>query len=187
MPKKYIVKLKSGEREQLLKLVHDGKGSAKALTHARILLKADQAKGQSGWTDEAISDAFDISVTTVERVRQKFVFEARGREVKQSHEDFRVAVIDLLHTYGFKVLNIRPGRTAKGWSTPVGADGIGWPDIYAVKPPYVIVWELKVGKDTVKPEQQAWLDLLDEFESHFVCVYRPEDWDEMVQVVEVLK
>jgi transposase len=73
MPKKYPVKLKPGERRQLLELVQNGHGSAKVLTHARILLKADGAKGQPGWTDEAISDAFDISVATVLRVRQTYV------------------------------------------------------------------------------------------------------------------
>lgn len=73
MPKKYIVKLKLDEREQLLELVQNGKGSAKALAHAHILLKADQAKGQPSWTDEAISEAFVVSVATVERVRKTFV------------------------------------------------------------------------------------------------------------------
>jgi hypothetical protein len=70
MPKKYIIKLKRDARKQLRELVQNGKDSAKALTHARILLKADQTKGQPGWTDEAISDAFEGSVATIERVRQ---------------------------------------------------------------------------------------------------------------------
>ena len=73
MPKKHVVKLKRDERKRLLELVQNGKGSAKALTHARILLKANQAKGQPGWTDEAISDAFDVSVATIARVRQTYV------------------------------------------------------------------------------------------------------------------
>jgi transposase len=73
MPKKYIVKLSRDERKQLRELIQNGKGSAKALTHARILLKADQTKGQPGWTDEAIREAFDVSVATVERVRQTYV------------------------------------------------------------------------------------------------------------------
>ena len=78
MPKKYIVRLKRDERQHLHELVQNGKSSAKMLTHARILLKADQSKGQAGWTDEAISEAFDISVATVERVRQTYV--GRGLE-----------------------------------------------------------------------------------------------------------
>jgi transposase len=73
MPKKYIVKLKTDERKQLRVLVRNGKGSAKVLTRARILLKADDTLGQPGWTDAAISDAFDVSVATIERVRQKYV------------------------------------------------------------------------------------------------------------------
>ncbi len=73
MPKKYIVKLKRDERKQLRELVQNGEGSAKALTHAHILLKADQTKGQPGWTDQAIRDAFDVSVATIERVRQAYV------------------------------------------------------------------------------------------------------------------
>ena len=73
MPKKYIVKLKRTERTELHELIQNGKSSAKALTHAHILLKADQTKGQPGWTDEAIHVAFDISIATVERVRQTYV------------------------------------------------------------------------------------------------------------------
>jgi transposase len=38
--------------------------------HARILLKADTAVG---WTDQDITEAFDVSVSTVERVRERFV------------------------------------------------------------------------------------------------------------------
>ena len=83
MPKKYLVKLKRDERNQLHRLVQHGKGSAKALTHARILLKADCAKGQPGWTDAAISDAFDISVATVERVRQRYVRHGLNAAVKR--------------------------------------------------------------------------------------------------------
>lgn len=83
MPKKYIVKLKLDEREQLLELVQNGKGSAKTLTHAHILLKADQSKGQPHWPDETISDAFEISVATVERVRKTFVCHGLDAAVKR--------------------------------------------------------------------------------------------------------
>ncbi len=83
MPKKYVIKLKRDERKQLRELIQNGKSSAKALIHARILLKADQAKGQPGWTDEAISDAFDISVATVERIRQRYVRHGLDAAVKR--------------------------------------------------------------------------------------------------------
>jgi len=69
MPKKkYIVKLTPDEREELETLISSGKSSARKLTRARILLKADE-----GWIDKAISEALDVGTATVERVRKRFV------------------------------------------------------------------------------------------------------------------
>lgn len=44
MPKKYRVTLTIEERERLTALVTKGKAAARALTHARILLKTDEAE-----------------------------------------------------------------------------------------------------------------------------------------------
>lgn len=66
--KKYIVKLSKAERKQLRAMIHTGKHSAKKLLRARILLKADQ-----GWSDINISNAFDLSIVTLERMRKQFV------------------------------------------------------------------------------------------------------------------
>lgn len=71
--KKYIVALSSEEREALEKVTTTGKTSAYKLNHARILLKADINQDGGGWRDQDISDALDISVSTIERVRQRFV------------------------------------------------------------------------------------------------------------------
>ena len=71
--KKYRVTLAPGERDHLTALIASGKAAAKKLAHARILLKADQADGGPGWTDDRIADAVEVSVATVERVRQRFV------------------------------------------------------------------------------------------------------------------
>lgn len=69
MPKKkYIVDLTPDEREELETLISSGKSSARKLTRARILLKADE-----DWTDAAISEALDVGTATVERVRKRFV------------------------------------------------------------------------------------------------------------------
>jgi len=74
MPKKkYIVDLTDKERQALEKLVTTGKAAAYKLNHARVLLKADIHQAKGGWTARAISDAFDMSVATIERVRQRFV------------------------------------------------------------------------------------------------------------------
>ncbi len=74
MHKKYQVELTPSQREELRSVVRAGTAPAAALTHARILLKADIAPGGSAWKDEQISDAFDVSVRTVVRVRQAFVY-----------------------------------------------------------------------------------------------------------------
>ena len=73
MHKKYQVKLTPSERGELHDLIRVGTAPAAAITHARILLKADIAKGGPAWKDEQISDAFDVSVRTIVRVRQAFV------------------------------------------------------------------------------------------------------------------
>lgn len=75
MAKKYIVTLTTDERSSLLSLLSHGKGSTRKLTQARILLKADQGAEGPGWTDEQISQAVEVSLSTIERVRERFVLE----------------------------------------------------------------------------------------------------------------
>src|SRR5260370_12717829 len=71
--KKYIVKLTTDERAFLLQMISTGKAAARKLLHARILLKADASEIGPGWTDEHISQALEVSTTTIGRVRQQFV------------------------------------------------------------------------------------------------------------------
>jgi transposase len=73
--KKYIVCLTLEEREALLKLITSGRGPARMFTRGRILLKADQSDNGPGWPDEKISEAFDVTIQTIERIRKQFVEE----------------------------------------------------------------------------------------------------------------
>lgn len=73
--KKYIVTLTGEERELLERMVHSGRDSARKITRARILLKADQAEEGPAWSDTRISQALDVGVTTIERVRKRLVEE----------------------------------------------------------------------------------------------------------------
>jgi DNA-binding transcriptional ArsR family regulator len=60
----------------LKRLIAAGTAPARKLTHARILLKADQSpEGGAGWVDEAIADAVETSQPTVSRVRKRYVQE----------------------------------------------------------------------------------------------------------------
>src|SRR5881392_1835470 len=72
MNKKHVVILTEHERSTLLGCVTAGSGRARGLTHARILLKADQGPGGPRWTDQAIADALDVRRSTSERVRRRF-------------------------------------------------------------------------------------------------------------------
>ena len=71
--KKYIVSLSPSERRELDQFSRTGKAAAYAITHARILLKADTASAEGGWVDSDISAALKVSVATIERVRQRCV------------------------------------------------------------------------------------------------------------------
>jgi transposase len=88
--KLYRVKLTAEEREQLGELLSKGKAAARTLTHARILLKADEGLDGPRLTDEEIAEALDVNRSTVERVRLRCVeegFEAalRPRPSRQLH------------------------------------------------------------------------------------------------------
>jgi hypothetical protein len=57
MHKIYHVTLTDDERSQLDDIISKGKAAARVQTHARILLKAEEAPTGPGWTDEQISAA----------------------------------------------------------------------------------------------------------------------------------
>jgi len=73
MVKKYIVDLTVEERAYLEQFTTTGRHAADQITRARILLKADCNPSGGSWTDADIAAALDVGVTTVERIRRRFV------------------------------------------------------------------------------------------------------------------
>ena len=73
--KKYVVRLSSEERQQLETLIRKGKGPARRLLKARILLKADVSGAGDGWSDNEIIRALDTSASMLYRVRKQLVEE----------------------------------------------------------------------------------------------------------------
>ena len=73
--KRFRVTLTPAERDDLQHLIAAGTASARKLAHARVLLQADRPPDQSGPYDADIAAAVELSVSTVERVRQRFVEE----------------------------------------------------------------------------------------------------------------
>ncbi len=84
MAKKYIVRLVSDERNQLEKLVNKGKAAAHKRLHAQILLKADISEDGSGWIDKKISEAFNVTVQTVENIRKRLVKEGLDAAIERA-------------------------------------------------------------------------------------------------------
>jgi hypothetical protein len=73
MPKQYRVCLTPADRTRLTALTTAGTAPARTLTHARILLKADQGEAGPAWPDARIAEALETSVTPIERVRRRWV------------------------------------------------------------------------------------------------------------------
>ena len=69
MNKRHVVSQAERERAALRRRVSAGQGRSRELLHARILLKTDQGPNSPAWTDAAIAQALEVSVSTVERVR----------------------------------------------------------------------------------------------------------------------
>lgn len=71
--KKYRVKLTPEEKLKSRKIIETGKSSKTKLKRAQILLGSDESEGGKNMTDEAISKAYDVSLSTIERTRQRCV------------------------------------------------------------------------------------------------------------------
>jgi transposase len=72
--KKYVVDLNEEEKEQLEELTTKGTSGARKIRRAHILLLANE-----GLIDKEIARAMNAAVTTVERVRKRFVEEGVER------------------------------------------------------------------------------------------------------------
>jgi transposase len=73
MAKLYRVTLTQAEREELQQMISRGKGDARKLAHARILLQADESGRGPRRIDQQIAESLDTTTRTVERVRERFV------------------------------------------------------------------------------------------------------------------
>ena len=124
MAKKYRVTLTDEERAELQRVIRAGKGSARALAHARILLKADQAPGGPAWTDEAIAEAVEVSLPTIERVRQRCVEAGLGAALRprpaRAHKPRKLDGAQEAHLIALACSPPPTGR--EGWSLRLLAD-----------------------------------------------------------------
>jgi len=123
MNKKYVVRLTDTERGILEGLVNMGRGAARTLTHARILLKADCGPDGPAWTDEAISAALDVSIPTIERVRRTLVLEGFDAALQRKPAPPRQRKLDGHHEAQLIALTCSPAPEGrKRWTLRMLAD-----------------------------------------------------------------
>lgn len=82
-PKTHVIQLTAEERAELEQSIHSGHRSARSQTHARILLKADAGSDGPGWLDSQICEAFQVSPSSVYRVRKRFTQEGLPAALNQ--------------------------------------------------------------------------------------------------------
>lgn len=100
-----------------------------------------------------------------------------------NERELQKGVIDCARLFGWRVAHFRPAQTARGWRTPVEADGAGFPDLVLVRDGRLIFAELKGDSGRLSEAQTAWLVALEVVNVAHVCgpcieVYRwkPADW-----------
>ena len=86
---KYRVTLTDAERSDLTRLVSTGRTAARVIAHAHVLLKADTSEPGPSWSDEQIRAAFGLGLTTIARIRRRFV--DHGVDAALHRQPFRTA------------------------------------------------------------------------------------------------
>lgn len=100
-----------------------------------------------------------------------------ARQLKPE-ESFLTAVLDLAKVRHWFRLHIRPARRANGgWLTPVQGEGEGLPDLLLLRPPRMVIAELKVPPNKTTPAQQAWLEAFRGVPGVEVHEWTPAEWN----------
>ena len=77
MAKKYVINLSAVESEQLERIARGVKGKLKIarwkVQRALVILKCDQGEDGAAWTDAKISEAFGVTVRSIENWRKQSV------------------------------------------------------------------------------------------------------------------
>jgi transposase len=121
---KYRIALTAEERTGLEQLVSRGKSSARKLTHARILLLADELQGEAR-ADTVIVSALGVSLRTIERVRKRFVTEGFAAALDHRPQPPRPDKIKLKGNVEQRLLEVAcsdPPRGRCHWTLQLLAD-----------------------------------------------------------------
>lgn len=116
--KRYIVKLSEEEKKDLHALTHKSTCGVRKLRRAQMLVLADE-----GLTDEEIARALDGSVSTVERVRKRFVQEGLKAALSERPRPGARRKLDgRQEAYLLALASSDPPEGKKHWSMQLLAD-----------------------------------------------------------------
>lgn len=91
----------------------------------------------------------------------------------QTEKSFQADVLEAARLLGWRAYHTHDSRHSES----------GFPDLVLVRRPRVIFAELKSERGAVSDDQQAWIDDLKASRQE-VYVWRPSDWDALVEVLK---
>jgi hypothetical protein len=95
--------------------------------------------------------------------------------------EFQKTVTDALNVLGWRWTHFRPGRSTRGWRTPISGSP-GYPDLTCVRGDRILWPELKAEAGRLSQEQANWLAALGSAGGS-VHVVRPSDWSMLEEVL----
>jgi len=107
-----------------------------------------------------------------------------SQAAQQSERAFQAAVLQLAAHTGWATFHVHDSRRQIKPGVHVGdTDAAGFPDLILCRPPRLVAAELKSARGRLRPEQAAWLALLEQLEVVETYLWRPADWDLIVEVL----
>lgn len=103
---------------------------------------------------------------------------------KITERAFQRAVVRYAQGRGWRVFHASRAQFKGGqWVTPYGGDGKGFPDLLLLRPPRLVIAELKADAGRLRTEQRAWLAAFGQVPCAEVYVWRPSDWASIVEIL----
>ena len=120
MKKLYVVDLSKEEKEQLEELTGKGQSAGRKIKRAHILLLANK-----GLKDKEIARALDAAVSTVERIRKRFVEEGLKAAIPERPRPGAKRSLDgHQEAYSVALACSNPPQGREPWTMQLLADGL---------------------------------------------------------------
>lgn len=106
-------------------------------------------------------------------------------EIPVTEAQVEATIYDLLNLYGWHWIHHRPARIINdGWRTPTKGTGAeGFPDIVAIRPPRLLLIELKGTRGRLSLTQKTWHRHLTQIDGIETYVWYPNDIDDALGIL----